>query len=408
MKIGLSTSVIQHGKTGVAQYVFSLVKALLPYAQKHEFTLFVLEDDLDLFDFARYDMRLMPISEKFRPPVKDILWHHVELPRMARRLGLDVLHIPSYRRMIWQHPCRLVATIHDLAPFHVPNKYDWRRMFYARTCVRRLVRRQHEIIAISQTTAHDINRFFQVPLDSINVVYNGIDHDHFNPGNRAEASRLVADRYGLERPYFIYVSRLEHPAKNHVRLITSFNTFKASCSLPWQLVFAGGDWHGSEIIHAAIRQSPFGTDIRSLGFVPNEDIPLLYRAAGACVYPSLYEGFGLPPLEAMACGCPVISSNRGSLGEIVGDAAIQLDPEDLKQWKLELTRIAADAALREQLRAKGLAHAEQFDWHKSAAGTLAVYQRALRQESGYKLDRLPRKGQGVPTAREEKPALLGR
>jgi len=247
-----------------------------------------------------------------------------------------------------------------------------------------------------------------IQLDSINVVYNGIDHDHFNPGNRAEASRLVADRYGLERPYFIYVSRLEHPAKNHVRLITSFNTFKASCSLPWQLVFAGGDWHGSEIIHAAIRQSPFGTDIRSLGFVPNEDIPLLYRAAGACVYPSLYEGFGLPPLEAMACGCPVISSNRGSLGEIVGDAAIQLDPEDLKQWKLELTRIAADAALREQLRAKGLAHAEQFDWHKSAAGTLAVYQRALRQESGYKLDRLPRKGQGVPTAREEKPALLGR
>jgi len=407
VKIGLSTSVIQHGKTGVAQYVFSLAKALLPYAHKHEFTFFVLEDDLDLFDFARYDMRLIPVPEKFRPPIKDILWHQIELPALARRLGLDVLHVPSYRRMIWQHPCRMVATIHDLAPFHVPHKYDWPRMFYARTCVRRLVRRQHEIIAISQTTARDINRFFQVPLDAINVVYNGIDHGHFNPGNRAEASRLVADRYGLERPYFIYVSRLEHPAKNHVRLITSFNTFKASCSSPWQLVFAGGDWHGSEIVHAAIRQSPFAADIRTLGFVPNEDIPLLYRTAGACVYPSLYEGFGLPPLEAMASGCPVISSNRGSLGEIVGDAAIQLDPEDLKQWKLELTRIASDPALREQLRSKGLAHAEQFDWRKSAVATLGVYQRAMGHEPGYKLERLPRKAQRL-VSREQKPALLGR
>ena len=110
----------------------------------------------------------------------------------------------------------------------------------------------------------------------------------------------------------------------------------------------------------------------------------------------------------MACGCPVISSNRGSLGEIVGNAAIQLDPEDLKQWKLELTRIASDAALREQLRAKGLAHAEQFDWRKSAAATLAVYQRAIGHEPGYKLERLPRKAQRLQVSREEKPALLGR
>ena len=406
MKIGLSTSVIQHGKTGVAQYVFSLVKALLPYAHKHEFTLFVLEQDADLFEFARDDMRLVPVSEKFRPPIKDILWHQIELPRLARRLNLDLLHIPSYRRMIWQHPCRLVATIHDLAPFHVPHKYDWRRMFYARTCVRRLVRRQHEIIAISHTTARDISHFFQIALDSINVVYNGIDHAHFNAGDRSEAQRLVSDRYGLERPYFIYVSRLEHPAKNHVRLVTAFNTFKSSCSSPWQLVFAGGDWHGSEIIHAAIRQSPFAGDIRSLGFVPAEDIPLLYRAAGACVYPSLYEGFGLPPLEAMACGCPVVSSNRGSLGEIVGEAAIQLDPEDLKAWKLALTRISSDASLREQLRSKGLEHAEQFDWRKSAAGTIAVYQRALAHAPGYKLERLPRNTRPLQSTHQEKPALL--
>jgi glycosyltransferase involved in cell wall biosynthesis len=136
----------------------------------------------------------------------------------------------------------------------------------------------------------------------------------------------------------------------------------------------GGNWPGAEIIHGAVRQSPFAPDIRCLGFV--RDLPLLYQAAGACVYPSLYEGFGLPPLEAMACGCPVISSNRGSLAEVVGDAAIQLDPEDLKAWKRELIRVSSDPLLRDQLRATGLNRAQQFDWSKTATATLEIYERA--------------------------------
>jgi glycosyltransferase involved in cell wall biosynthesis len=110
--------------------------------------------------------------------------------------------------------------------------------------------------------------------------------------------------------------------------------------------------------------------------VPADDLPLLYQAAGACVYPSLFEGFGLPPLEAMASGCPVISSNRGSLGEVVGDAAIQLDPKDLKSWKRELGAVSSDATLRERLRAAGLKRARQFDWNKTAAATLEIYERA--------------------------------
>ncbi len=377
MRIGLSTSVIQRGKTGVAQYVLALTKALLEREDGHELILFVLEEDLGLFEFARERARIVTVPEKFRAPVKDIAWHQVALPALARQLGLDLLHVPSYRRMIWQRACPLVATIHDLAPFHVPHKYDWKRMLYARVCARRLVRRQHEVIAISQTTAQDIHRFFGRPLNSINVVYNGLDHDRFRPADTQLARNKVAERYGLERPYFVYVSRLEHPAKNHVRLVAAFNTFKSSSNSPWQLVFAGGDWHGSDIIHGAVRQSPFASDIRVLGFVPGNDLPLLYQAAGACVYPSLYEGFGLPPLEAMACGCPVITSNRGSLAEVVADAAVQVDPEDLKGWKRELGRISSDAALREQLRVEGLQRAQQFDWSKTATATLEVYERAL-------------------------------
>ncbi len=378
MRIGISTSVIQRGKTGVAQYVFALLRALLPHAGDHQFILFVLEEDLPLFDFAKGRMQIVPVPERFRPPVKNIFWHQVALPRLARKLKLEVLHVPSYRRLLWSHPCRLVATIHDLAPFHVEKKYDWARTFYGRVVARRLARRQDEIIAISDNTARDIDSFFQVPRERVKVVYNGLEHGRFFPGSREQAQAEMARKHGLQSPFFLYVARLEHPAKNHVRLITAFNQFKTITHSDWQLVFGGSDWHGAEAIHAAATESPFREDIRVLGFVGNEELPNLYRAADAFVYPSLYEGFGLPPIEAMACGCPVISSVRGSLGEVVADAAVIVDPEDTDSIAAQLGRVAGSDNLRDQLRKAGLAQAKKFDWQRTASETLSIYTRVAR------------------------------
>src|SRR5438105_2917737 len=132
MRIGLSTSVIERGRTGVGQYVFALTRALLAHADEHQFTLFVLEEDLPFFAFAQSAMRLEQVPEAFRPPLKNILWHQRQLPCLARTHRLNVLHVPSYRRLLWPRPCALVATIHDLAPFHVRHKYDPWRMFYGR------------------------------------------------------------------------------------------------------------------------------------------------------------------------------------------------------------------------------------------------------------------------------------
>src|SRR6185503_13324463 len=156
---------------------------------------------------------------------------------------------------------------------------------------------------------------------------------------------------------------LEHPGKNHVRLISAFNQFKSATGSDWQLVFGGSDWHGAEAIHAAARQSPFASDIRMLGFVADEQLPDLYRAAEVFVYPSLYEGFGMPPIEAMACGCPVICSTRGSLGEIVGNAAAIVDPENVDSMAKQLSLLAKDGNLRERFRQAGLARARNFDWN---------------------------------------------
>jgi glycosyltransferase involved in cell wall biosynthesis len=376
MRVGLSTSVIQRGKSGVGQYVLALVRELIVRKSDLDLVLFVLQDDAPLFDFARGHAQIVAVHEKFRDPLKDILWHQVRLPALAREHALEVLHVPSYRRLLWPKPCPLVATIHDLAPFRLPGKYDWKRMFYGRVVARRLAGRQDQVIVVSESTARDVQEWFNVPRAKITVIHNGIDHSRFFPGDRRQAKAAVSARHRLNRPFFLYVARLEHPAKNHVRLVSAYEEFKAASRSDWLLALAGSDWHGANIIHETIRRSPVAADIRCLGFVPDAELPDLYRAAETFVYPSLFEGFGMPPTEAMACACPVISSTRGSLGEVVAEAAAIVDPEELHLIARELYRLATDAALRNRLRAAGLDQAQKFNWSKNAEETIKVYRKA--------------------------------
>lgn len=378
MNIGLTATVIQGGKSGVAQYVFSLVRDLIRI-KDIELTIFVLEDELPLFGFADGSCRIVPVPRRAAPPVKNILWHQLELPKLAAQLHLDLIHVPSYRRLVFRAPCPTVGTIHDLAPFHVRGKYDLARMFYGRVIVKSLAHRQKEIIAVSHCTARDIEAFFGIPQSRIHVIHNGIDHQRFFPGNPDSARAWTAEQHRLTAPYLLYVSRLEHPGKNHIRLIEAFDQFKRASGSDWQLALGGGDWHGSDAIKAAAAASAFADDIRFLGFVPDSDLPDLYRGARGMVYPSLFEGFGLPPIEAMACGTPVISSTRGALEEVVADAALAIDPEDPMDIARALTALCTDPALTERLVTNGLENASRFHWSRTAEKVMEIYQMAVRK-----------------------------
>jgi glycosyltransferase involved in cell wall biosynthesis len=374
MKIGISTSVIQRGKTGIAHYLFSLLREFQNVADKHSFVLFVLEEDRSLFDFLDGSMQIVPVPEQFRPAIANIRWHQTILPRLARELKLDALHVPSYRRLLYTAPCPKIGTIHDLAPFRLSGKYDWARMIYGKYVARALARRQDAIIAVSQTTANDITQFFGVPQSSIAVIHNGLDHARFHPMRGADDSAVLS-HFKLDAPYFLYVARLEHPGKNHVRLIHAFEEFKRRTNAKHLLVLGGADWHGAEAIHQAAETSPCARQIRRVGYISDAQLPALYRSAAAMCYPSLFEGFGMPPVEAMACHCPVISSARGSLAEIAAPAACMIDPENISEIAEALQRVAVEAPFANELRRKGLEHARRFNWRRAAEATISVYER---------------------------------
>lgn len=201
MKIGISTSVIQRGKTGIAHHLFSLLHELRNVGAKHELVLFVFEEDLPLFDFLERSMQVVTVQEEFRPAVKNIRWHQFTLPKLAGELKLDVLHVPSYRRLIYSAPCARIGTIHDLAPFRLSGKYDWARMIYGKYMVKQLARRQDAIIAVSQTTADDITKFFGIPQDQVDVIYNGLNHARFNRETGPE-DQATLGHFKLEAPIF--------------------------------------------------------------------------------------------------------------------------------------------------------------------------------------------------------------
>jgi glycosyltransferase involved in cell wall biosynthesis len=283
------------------------------------------------------------------------------------------VHVPSYRRLPFIKGTKVVATVHDLATLHMDNKYDAARMFFNRQVVPSLIRRADHVITVSHFTAADIVNLIGYPAERISVIYSGINHQAYRPVLADECRIYLRSKYGLESPFIVFVSRVEHPAKNHLRLIQAFERLKARSPSELKLVLAGADWNGADVVKDYAARSPVARDVVFTGFAPITDIQHFYSACEVMVYPSLFEGFGFPIIEALACGAPVICSNTSSMKEIAGKGMPTFDPLDI-----DAIAGAMEEALRvgktPELTARGMAYAESFKWEKTAKQVMDVYQ----------------------------------
>ncbi len=373
MRVGLITFGGDGGKSGISQYIIKIIQQFNAIESGMDFEIVVYEDEKDIFVPANSSMGYYCYGSALRNPVVNLAWFQLCLPGLCRKRGYDVLFLPAAnRRAPFWVPCPTVGTVHDFSSAHVTEKYDPARMFFIKKVTPALVKRLNMILTVSESSKTDIVNLCKIPGDRVVVTPNGVDLETYSPGDKNEALKQLQTKFPIRSPYILYVSRIEHPGKNHVRLIKAFSELKSVSSLPHQLVLAGSKWSRAEEVFEVADQSPFKNDILFTGFVAGSDLPSLYKGADLFVFPSLFEGFGIPILEAMACGTPTVCSNLSSMPEVAGDAALLFDPYSETEICQAMLDMICKPGLSNEMAQKGLERSQHYSWKNTALKTLEV------------------------------------
>lgn len=373
MVIGIDYTAAARQRAGIGRYTRELVAALLRLSPQNRYTIFAAIGGLERRDWrAEIENLHSPVSNlRFRTlPLSDDwlarIWHRLRLPIPVELVTgpLDVFYSPDFVLPPTRPGTRTLLTVHDLSFRRYPEAFVPALRRYLERVVPRSVERADRVLADSAHTKSDLISFFDVPPERVEVLYSGVA-SRFCPSREPGERDWLQERYGVgEKPYVLSVGTLQ-PRKNYVRLIQAFADLRTEARL---LIGGGRGWLYDEIETAAGRHER----VRLLGFVEEEALPVLYRNADLFVFPSLYEGFGLPVLEAMACGVPVVCSDASSLPEVAGDAALLVDPLDAEALTEAMARALEDEDLREDMIARGLAQARQFTWERSARQLLGT------------------------------------
>jgi glycosyltransferase involved in cell wall biosynthesis len=369
-------------------YAERIVRGLLRIDHHNEYILFLTEPAPSLI-FPNLEHVLIKGYDQI---LLKQWWESISLPYILERRSVDLYFSPSYtlpllprfRRLgrylplpsSWKAPfnihgrVRYVVAIHDLVGFALPDTFTLKMRLWQRLFVSNAVHNADGILASSESTKRDLFRFFDFSRQKVSVIYLSLDED-FVPVKHKKRLAQVREKYSLPEKFILALGTIE-PRKNIAGVARAFSLLPEDLRDKYRLIVAGGKgWHTNSIF-AEIDRLGIRENVKFLGFVDHEDLPSLYSLSSVFVYPSLYEGFGFPPLEAMACGTPVITSTRSSIPEVVGDAAILTEPTDYRAISDELRRVLTDGKIYADLRRKGLRQAKRFNWRRSAKETLKI------------------------------------
>ena len=367
MHIGIDSHAAEHSGEGNSTYIQNLILALVGLDGDHTLALLAADPYHPFYRSLPAGARCRISSIGRHGGVARTAW---ALPRAARRERVDCLHVQYFAPPLYRRP--VVVTVHDLGFLHVPDSFPSGLRFAMRVLVPWSVRRAARVITDSEFSRNDMVARYQVSPQKI-VVIRLSAPDRFRPMDVTETSRILA-RYGLKPGFLFSLGRLNR-RKNLARLLMAYRALRADGIRDVPLVVAGKPDYGARDLRGPAGFEAF-EGIHWVGLIPDDDLPAFYAGARCFVYPSLFEGFGLPLLEAMASECPVISSDRAALPELVGDAGLLVDPERVEAIAEAMRRVLTDASLRTELREQGLRRSRQFTWQETARRTLAVYRQA--------------------------------
>jgi len=358
---------------GVGTYIRNVVRTLGRLDRENKYLLIGPSSKVEEIGSLPPNFHAVPLHQPERS-----LKGWWEFRAVLRRLDCDLVHVPNIFSVPRALPCPYVMTVHDmLEHMSLGRKRNdlWRSVHFQLTM--RVLRGAARIFAVSNFTKMEMEKLFGIPPERIEVVYNAID-ERFLHGHASAADReLIAKRYQVTYPFLLYAGRVS-AHKNVVRMIEAFSALKGELekerAFPdLKLIIIGHDLSGNPDLRRTVVRSGVQNDVRFLGFVPIEVLRIFYDSAKIFVFPSLYEGFGLPPLEAMAHGTPVVTSNVSSLPEVVGNAAVLVNPENVFEIMRALHRVLLDQGLRERMKERSYVQAGKFSWEKSVRRILEVY-----------------------------------
>jgi len=369
MKIGIITDFVDEQLGGIGTYTHDIVEALLSIDKNNDY--FLIHGRVIDIDIYREQDQILIEKTDFGPG-STYFWRFIKLPYQLKSLSsLDLVHDPyEIGPLSFRLPFKKLITIHDLAPMLYPETCSFVNSLAHRLLLRRTAQTVDKIVTDSYSSKMDIVKYLGISEENIAVIPGGV-HPRFSQLS-PEEMKIDDKSYEIPSKFILYVGTLE-PRKNIPNLIRAYNRLKEA-GLEHKLVIVGKTGWKYKSIFKIIYDLNLSKDVILTGYIPECDLPKIYNAADLFVYPSLYEGFGLPPLEAMACGCPVITSNTSSLPEVVGQAGIMVNPHDVKELANTMYTVLTDEGLRTTMIERGLQQAKKFNWNISAKRLLYEYQ----------------------------------